>query len=56
MSKKSITLLIASQKISTVASCDRIIVMNNGVIENIGTHEELLKKSYIYKEIYQMQK
>lgn len=48
---KNITLFISSQRISTVSKCNRIIVMNNGKIENIGTHKELLEKSEIYKQI-----
>ena len=34
---------------------DKIIVMNNGVISAMGTHEELLKTSSIYKEVYDTQ-
>ena len=49
--KKNITVFISSQRISTVSKCDRIIVMENGKIENVGTHEELLKKSEIYNQI-----
>ena len=51
VNEKNITLFISSQRISTVSKCDRIIVMENGKIENIGTHEELLKKSEIYSQI-----
>ena len=51
VNEKNITFFISSQRISTVSKCDRIIVMENGKIENIGTHEELLKKSEIYSQI-----
>ena len=52
--EKNITLFITSQRISTVSKCDKIIVMKNGKIESIGTHEELLKKSKIYIQIAKM--
>lgn len=52
---KNITLLISAQKISTISRCDRIIVMNNGNIECIGKHEELIEKSETYKKIYNVQ-
>jgi len=45
------TTIIIAQKISTVAVCDRIAVMENGRICGIGTHEELLSSNEIYKEI-----
>lgn len=49
--KQSINIII-SQRISTIEHCDKIIVMNDGCIENIGTHDELINNSHIYKEIY----
>lgn len=51
----NITTFIASQKTSTIKNCSRIIVFNNGKIENIGTHTELLKNSELYKKIYELQ-
>lgn len=45
------TRIIISQRVNTLKYCDRIVVMNEGRIESIGTHEELLKKSKIYSEI-----
>jgi len=45
------TIVIVAQRIGTVKSCDKIIVLNEGKIDSIGTHEELLKKSNLYKEI-----
>lgn len=51
----NITTFISSQKTSTVKNCSKIIVFNNGEIENIGTHDELLKNSELYKKIYELQ-
>ena len=45
------TRIIISQRVNTLKYCDRIVVMNEGRIESIGTHEELLKNSKIYNEI-----
>lgn len=49
------TIFIASQKISTIKRCDKIVVLDNGKIESVGTHDELLKNSKLYKEIYDIQ-
>ena len=46
------TKIIIAQRISSVESADKIIVLDNGKIDGIGTHEELLKKNKIYKEVY----
>lgn len=51
----SCTTFISSQKISTISKCNKIIVFDNGSIESIGTHNELLKISPIYRKIYSMQ-
>lgn len=53
--KKDLTTLIIAQRVSSLLNCDKIIVMYHGEVENIGTHEELLKKSKVYKEIYDSQ-
>ena len=50
-----ITKLIISQRISSIQDADRIIVMDDGKIDGIGTHEELLKTNQIYKEVYETQ-
>ena len=51
----TITTFIASQKTSTIKNCSKILVFNNGKIENIGTHTELLNNSELYKKIYELQ-
>ena len=49
------TKLIIAQRISSVMDADQIIVMDNGRISAIGTHEELLHSSEIYREVYDSQ-
>ena len=49
------TKIIIAQRISSVQDADKIVVMDNGKIEAIGTHEELLKSNKIYKEVYESQ-
>ena len=49
------TKIIISQRISSIEDADKIVVMNNGEIDAIGTHEELLKSNDIYKEVYSSQ-
>lgn len=53
--ENNITSVITSQKIKTISRTDRIIVINDGKIDNIGTHNELLNTSDIYKKIYDIQ-
>lgn len=50
------TKIIIAQRIASVEDSDRIIVMDNGVVSAFGTHDELLKSSDIYKEVYDSQK
>lgn len=49
------TKLIIAQRISSVKDADRIIVMDNGQISGIGTHEELMENNNIYREVYESQ-
>ncbi len=49
------TKLIIAQRISSVESADRIIVMEDGRIHGFGTHEELLEHNEIYRDIYESQ-
>ena len=50
------TVLIIAQRISSVESADRIIVMNDGKIDAIGTHDELIATNQIYQDVYNSQK
>ena len=52
---KQTTKIIISQKITSVMSADKIIVLDNGRISGIGSHKYLLENNNIYKEIYQFQ-
>jgi ATP-binding cassette subfamily B protein len=49
------TKLIIAQRISSVQDCDRIIVIDNGEINGIGTHSELIENNIIYREVYESQ-
>jgi ATP-binding cassette subfamily B protein len=49
------TKIIIAQRTSSVEDADRIIVMNNGEIDDIGTHDELLERNPIYREVYTSQ-
>ena len=49
------TKIIIAQRISSVADCDKIIILEEGGINDIGTHEELLSRNEIYKDIYESQ-
>ena len=49
------TKIIIAQRISSVQDADRILVLDNGRIDGLGTHEELLKTNAIYQEVYSSQ-
>lgn len=51
----NMTKIIIAQRISSVKECDRIIVMDNGMMTGFGTHEELLKTNELYQEISKIQ-
>lgn len=49
------TKIIIAQRISSVERCDRILVMDNGIVTGFNTHEQLLRTNELYKEIYDIQ-
>ena len=51
--KNDYTILIIAHRLSTIINCDRIIVLNDGVIEDSGTHYELLDRCSEYKKLYE---
>ena len=48
---KGMTVIMVTQRISTIKNADLIIVLDDGKLAGVGTHEELLKESSVYKEI-----
>jgi ATP-binding cassette, subfamily B, multidrug efflux pump len=52
---KHTTVLLVAQRVSTVVDADRIIVLDNGHIAGMGTHQELLEKNNVYREIVESQ-
>lgn len=49
------TTIIIAQRVSSVKEANRIIIMNEGVIEDIGNHDELLERNEVYRDLYQTQ-
>ena len=52
---KDTTTIIIAQRISSVRDADKIIVLDNGRVNAVGTHDELLKTNKIYQEVYESQ-
>ena len=52
---KRAAVLIIAQRVSTIRHADRIVVLNEGEMAGIGTHEELMKSCAVYREIYKSQ-
>ena len=50
------TKLIIAQRVASVQDADMIIIMDNGMIADVGSHEQLLETSPIYREVYESQK
>ena len=51
----STTKIIIAQRVNSIMDCDKIIVMDNGKVNGIGTHKELLKNNEIYRDVYESQ-
>ena len=49
------TVILISHRITTLMQADRILVLENGRVSDIGTHEELISRPGIYREIYDIQ-
>ena len=52
---KDTTKVIIAQRVNSVCEADKIIVMDDGKINDIGTHEELMERCEIYKDVYKSQ-
>ena len=52
---KDTTVIIIAQRISSVQYADKIVVLDDGAVADVGTHDELMASSRIYKEIYDSQ-
>ncbi len=52
---KGKTVIAIAHRLSTILGADQIVVMQNGGIESVGTHQELLQKSELYSRLYQLQ-
>ena len=55
LNKLEVTKIIISQRVASIRNCNQIMVLDNGNIVGLGTHNELMKKCDIYKEIYNSQ-
>lgn len=53
--RKTSTVILISHRITTLMGADRILVLNGGRVEETGTHEELIQRDGIYRQIYEIQ-
>ncbi len=51
----STTKIIIAQRVSSISDCDKIMILDNGTVNDIGTHEELLERNEIYRDVYTSQ-
>ena len=49
------TTIIIAQRVNSVKECDRIVIMEDGMIQDIGNHEELLVRNVVYRDLYETQ-
>ena len=52
---KDSTKIIIAQRVASVCDADKIVVLNDGKIADMGTHDELMERSEIYREVYTSQ-
>ena len=53
--RRDATVILISHRVTTLMSADKIMVLNQGSIEEMGTHQELIKQQGIYRKIYDIQ-